>query len=205
VRIRLTPRDTSFYDYFTRAANNVVAGAEQLFEAVSPGADRGAVAVRMREIEHENDEVTHDLIRHLNSTFVTPFDRVDILDLASSLDDVLDHMEAASDLLVLYDVGDLLPETVEVGTVLVSAARTTAEMMPRLQELKGLHDYWVEVNRLENEADRLYRRTLARLFSGEFDALTALKLKDLADEMEAAADALEDVSDTVETIAVKES
>jgi predicted phosphate transport protein (TIGR00153 family) len=205
VRLRLAPRDTSFYDYFTRAAANLVVGADLLAEAVAPGADRQAVAAKLRDAEHDNDEVTHALLRQLNTTFVTPFDREDIYSLASRLDDVLDFMEAAADLLVLYGVGDLLPETVQVVDVLVRAAAQTAEAMPRLASMKGLQEYWIEVNRLENEADRLYRRTVARLFSGEFDALTALKLKDVADQLESAADALEDVADTVETITLKES
>jgi predicted phosphate transport protein (TIGR00153 family) len=205
VRLRLTPRDTSFYDYFTSAAQNLVVGAEELARGVAPGADREAVAARMRDIEHASDDITHALLRNLNTTFVTPFDREDIYALASRLDDVMDFMEAAADLMVLYGVGELLPESIEVTDVLVQASRRTAEAMPRLQGLKNLEEYWIEVNRLENEADRLYRRSVARLFSGEFDALTAMKLKDVADQLEAAADALEDVADTVETIALKES
>jgi predicted phosphate transport protein (TIGR00153 family) len=205
VRLRLTPRDTSFYDYFTSAAQNLVVGAEELARGVAPGADREAVAARMRDIEHASDDITHALLRNLNTTFVTPFDREDIYALASRLDDVMDFMEAAADLMVLYGVGELLPESIQVADVLVQAARKTADAMPRLQGLKNLEEYWIEVNRLENEADRLYRRSVARLFSGEFDALTAMKLKDVADQLEAAADALEDVADTVETIALKES
>jgi predicted phosphate transport protein (TIGR00153 family) len=205
VRLRLTPRDTSFYDFFTRAASNLVTGADLLAEAVAPGADRQAVAARLRDIEHDSDDITHALLKQLNTTFITPFDREDIYGLASRLDDVMDFMEAAADLLVLYGVGELLPETVQVVDVLVRAARQTADAMPRLQGLKGLEEYWIEVNRLENEADRLYRRTVARLFSGEFDALSALKLKDIADQLESAADALEDVADTIETITLKES
>ena len=205
MRLRLTPRDTSFYDYFTRAAQNIVEGADLLARGVAAGGDRAAVAERMREVEHANDEVTHELLKHLNTTFVTPFDREDIYTLASRLDDVMDFMEAAADLLVLYDIGELLPETVQVVDVLVRAAHETATMMPRLRDMKGLEEHWIEINRLENEADRIYRRTVARLFSGEFDALTALKLKDVADQLEGAADALEDVADTVETITLKES
>ncbi|MCW2585681.1 MAG: hypothetical protein JWN55_1197, partial [Frankiales bacterium] len=103
------------------------------------------------------------------------------------------------------ELGDLPAENARVVEVLQRAAAKTAEAMPRLRGLKDLEEYWIEVNRLENEADQIYRRTVARLFNGEYDALTALKLKDVADELEAAADALEDVADAVETIAVKES
>jgi len=204
-RLRLTPRDTSFYDHFAAAAQNLVIGSRLLEEAVTPGSDRASVASRMRDIEHASDEITHTVLRQLASTFVTPFDREDIHRLASRLDDVMDFMEAATDLIVLYGVGDLLDESRQVVEVLTRATEATAEAMPRLQGLKGLEDYWIEVNRLENQADQIYRRTVARLFSGEFDALTALKLKDVADNLESAADALEDVADVVETISVKES
>jgi predicted phosphate transport protein (TIGR00153 family) len=205
VRLRLTPRDTTLYDHFTAAATNLVTGAELLRDGLAPGADRVAMAAKMRDIEHSSDEITHTVMRQLNQTFVTPFDREDIYRLASKLDDVMDYMEAAADLVVLYDLGDLPDECMRTIDVLVRAAHRTADAMPELRTRKGLEEYWIEVNRLENEADQIYRRTVARLFSGEYDALTALKLKDLADELEAAADAFEDVADTVETITVKES
>jgi predicted phosphate transport protein (TIGR00153 family) len=205
VRLRLTPRDTSFYDHFTAAGANLVAGARLLQDGLAAGADRAAMAHKMRDIEHANDEVTHATMRQLNGTFVTPFDREDIYRLASKLDDVLDHMEAAAELVVLYDVEDLPEETQQVVDVLVRASQVTSDALPGLRGMKNLEEYWIEVNRLENEADQLYRRTVARLFSGQYDALTAMKLKDIADELEAAADSLEDVADTVETIAVKES
>lgn len=207
MRLRLTPRDTSFYDQFAAAARNIVAAAEVLAQMVetSSVAERGELNQKMRDIEHANDEVTHEVMRRLNSTFVTPFDRQDIYQLTAELDDVVDFMEEAADLILLYELGDLPQTTREAVQVLVKASHATAEAMPRLQGMKDLAEYWIEVNRLENEADQLYRRTVARLFNGETDALMAIKLKDLADKVEAAADGLEDVADTVETIALKES
>ncbi len=205
MRLRLTPRENSFYEYFNSAADNLVRGADLLVGSLGPDGDRRALAQQMRDTEHASDEITHEVMRQLNSTFVTPFDRQDIQALASRLDDVLDHMEAAAELVVLYELGDLPEELQEVARLLARAARVTAEAMPRLRGLRDLSEYWIEVNRLENEADQLYRRTLAQLFSGRYDALHALKLKDLTDELEAAADAFEDVADIVETIAVKES
>ncbi len=205
MRLRLTPRDTSFYDHFTAAADNLVQGADLLAVLIAPGADRPAIAKRLRDVEHASDEITHTVMRQLNSTFVTPFDREDIYRLANRLDDVMDFMEAAADLIVLYELEELPPENGLVVSVLQRAASLTAAAMPRLRGMKELEAYWIEVNRLENEADQVYRRTVARLFNGAFDALTALKLKDVADELEAAADAFEDVADAVETITVKES
>jgi len=205
VRLRLTPRDTAFYDQFASSARNIVEAAEVLEQLIAPGADRTTLNTRMREIEHANDENTHEIMRRLNSTFVTPFDREDIYDLASRLDDVVDFLEAAADLIVLYELQELPEPTRQVVRVLVQAAHVTAEAMPRLQSMKDLSEFWIEVNRLENEADQLYRRTLATLFNGTYDALTALKLKDVADQVEAAADAMEDVADSIETIVLKES
>ena len=164
-----------------------------------------AIADRMRKAEHDGDEATHAIMRELNGSFITPFDREDIYRLASSLDDVMDAMEAAVDLVVLYQIGDLPPEIADQIDVLERAAELTAEAMPRLRSMKDLSEYWIELNRLENQADQVYRRLLARLFAGDYDALTVLKLKEVVDQLEAAADAFEHVANTIETIAVKES
>jgi predicted phosphate transport protein (TIGR00153 family) len=208
VRISLRPTEDAFYAFFSEAAVNLVKGAEILTELSLPSPDHQSISDRLVEIEHANDDVTHDMLRKLNSTFVTPFDREDIYRLGSTLDDVMDHMEAVGNLIYLYGLSKLpsLPrEMHDLVEVINKCATTTAEAMPRLKALKGLEEYWIEVNRLENEGDRAYRMLLVRLFSGEYDALTVLKLKEVADELEAAVDAFEHVANTVETIAVKES
>jgi predicted phosphate transport protein (TIGR00153 family) len=171
----------------------------------APGADREALAARMRDLEHACDAATHQIMRQLNSTFVTPFDREDIYELAGRLDDVMDYMEAAVDLVVLYSVDELPREIASQAEVLQRLANLTAMAMPRLKSMKDLSEYWIEVNRLENEADKVYRRLVARLFNGEYEALTVLKLKDIVDQLEYAADAFEKVANTVETVVVKES
>ncbi len=206
MRFNLRPSKTSFYEMFATSGQNLVVGARLLKELL--GADpseRKDIAEKMRGAEHAGDEATHAIMRELNETFVTPFDREDIYRLASSLDDVMDFMEAAVDLVVLYNIAELPPEVADQVDVLERAAELTAEAMPRLREMKDLKEFWIELNRLENQADQVYRRLLARLFSGEYDALTVLKLKEVVDQLEAAADAFEHVANTVETIAVKES
>jgi predicted phosphate transport protein (TIGR00153 family) len=206
VRLNLRPSKTSFYEMFATSGQNLVVGARLLKELL--GADpsqRKEIAEKMRGAEHAGDEATHAIMRELNETFVTPFDREDIYRLASSLDDVMDFMEAAVDLVVLYNIAELPPEIADQVDVLERAAELTAEAMPRLRGMKDLKEFWIELNRLENQADQVYRRLLARLFSGEYDALTVLKLKEVVDQLEAAADAFEHVANTVETIAVKES
>ena len=204
--MRFTPRNNAFYAMFAVSGQNLVVGAGLLKELLgAEPADRKAIAEKMREAEHDGDEATHAIMRELNESFITPFDREDIYRLASSLDDVMDAMEAAVDLVVLYQIGELPPEVADQVDVLERAAELTAEAMPRLRSMKDLSEFWIELNRLENQADQVYRRILAKLFSGEYDALTVLKLKEVVDQLEAAADAFEHVANTVETIAVKES
>jgi uncharacterized protein len=205
VRFRLTPREDSYYDMFADSANNLVTGARLLVELIGDGGNREGIAEKMRACEHAGDEFTHAIMRRLNESFITPFDREDIYRLASSLDDVMDFMEAAADLVVLYKIEELPRDVVGQVEVLERAAELTAEAMPRLRGMKDLSEYWIEINRLENQGDQVYRRLLAELFGGEYDALTVLKLKEVVDQLEAAADTFEKVANTVESIAVKES
>lgn len=200
-----TPRDSAFYEMFTEAGRNVADSADVLAGLLEPNANREAIAKQLREREHAGDSVTHRIMRQLNTSFVTPFDREDIYRLASALDDVVDAIEAAADFVVLADVGKLPALMGEQITLLIKSAHETADAMSRLKTLRDLEPYWIEVNRLENEADHVYRKLLSKLFSGDFDALTMVKLREVADGFEEAADALEHVANAVETIAVKES
>jgi uncharacterized protein len=205
VPFRFRPVDETFYDLFTQLAERLVSGAELLNEVFTEGTDREQLAERMRQEEHLADEATHDIIRRVNKTFVTPFDREDIYSLASSLDDVMDYMEEAVDLVLLYDIQHLPPETAEQVEVIQRCAELTAESMPRLQSMKNLDEFWIEINRLENQGDKGYRKILAKLFSGEYEALEVLKLKDVVDSLEDAIDAFETVANVIEQISVKES
>jgi predicted phosphate transport protein (TIGR00153 family) len=204
--VRFTPRNDSFYTMFAASGQNLVTGAGLLKELLgAEPAERKGIADQMRAAEHAGDEATHAIMRELNESFITPFDREDIYRLASALDDVMDAMEAAVDLVVLYQIDELPPEIADQVDVLERAAELTAAAMPRLRSMKDLSEYWIELNRLENQADQVYRRLLARLFGGDYEALEVLKLKEVVDQLEEAADAFELVANTVETIAVKES
>ena len=208
MKFRFRPTDNSFYDFFTKAASNLVRGTELLSELAISKADFASIAEKLEDVEHDSDRITHDVYNKINSTFITPFDREDIYRLASTLDDVMDHIEAAGNLVYLYGLTKLpaLPrELHDLVQVLDQQARVTAAAMPRLRAMKDLKEYWVEINRLENDGDRAYRMCLVRLFSGEYDALQVLKMKEVADELEKACDAFEHVANTVEQIAVKES
>jgi len=206
VRLRLTPQDNSFFDLFAGTGRILVEATSVLTEVI--GSDqprREELAQQMEEIEHRGDESAHAVMRRLNSSFVTPFDREDIYQLTSRLDDCLDLMQAAVDLMVLYEVGAMPSAVGDIVAVLTRQAELTAEAMPRLRSLSDLADYWVEINRLENQADQIHRRLLAHLFSGEYDAIAIMKHKEIIETLESAADAFEHVAHTVETIAVKES
>lgn len=204
MRLRFRPRDSAFYDLFTEAAGHLVTGASLLAEMLSEDADREDVAARMRAAEHDADETTHTVVRRVNTSFVTPFDREDIYSLASALDDVMDSMDEAVDLILLYEVVDLPAYVSDQIEVLQRCAELTAAAMPRLQTMRTLHDYWIEINRLENVGDRNHRRSLAALFSGNLPTLEVLKLKDVVESLEDAIDGFERVANIVEQIAVKE-
>lgn len=206
MRLRLTPRNTGFFDLLAGSAQHLVTGAELLGRLLGAEPEaRKEIADALRECEHAADESTHAIMRQLNTTFVTPFDRDDIYALASALDDCMDHMEEAGDLIVLYRPRALPALLAEQVDVLQRCAELTADAMPRLRSMKDLSEYWVEINRLENAADRTYRRLVADLFSDGTEPIEVLKLKEIVDTLEQAADAFEKVANMVETIALKES
>jgi predicted phosphate transport protein (TIGR00153 family) len=193
--MRLTPRNTQFYDMFVAAANNALDAA---VGAEGAGARRLRSATRARSPvagpEHVGDQVTHDIMRALNTSFITPFDREDIAVLAAGLDDVVDEIEAAGDLTVLYKIDVLPPAVYEQAELLEEAAQVTAEAMSRLRTLQKLEDYWIRINEIENLADALYRALLAEVFNSGSDVVTMIKIKEVVDQLEKAADAFERVA-----------
>jgi predicted phosphate transport protein (TIGR00153 family) len=208
---RLQPRERSFYPLFTRAAENIVTAVDELARLVAADpADRPGLAKRVKDAEHAGDELTHEILVKVNSTFVTPFDREDIYRLTSSLDDVLDFVEEAADRIVLYRLGALPAGIATQVDVLRRAAAATAEAMPKLERMAKLREYWVHVNSLENEGDAVYRQLLGELLvpDGDVTALEVLaiiKVKEIVEVLEEAVDAFETVANTVESIALKES
>ena len=208
---RLTPHERGFYPLFTRAAENIAVAADELAKLVAADpAGRAGLAVRVKEAELAGDELTHEIMVKINTTFVTPFDREDIYRLASALDDVLDAIEEAADRIVLYRLGTLPDGIAAQVEVLQRAAVATAEAMPRLEKMAELQEYWIKVNSLENEADDIYRTLLGDLLAPPegappADVLTVLKIKEVVETLEEAADAFETVANTVESIAVKDA
>ena len=211
MRLNLTSRKV-YFDLLTELGEHLVTGADLLAQIVgSDPAGRTPLAQQMRDVEHLADESTHAIIRHLNKSAATPFDRDDLYDLTSAMDDCMDSMEEATDAIVLYRIGEL-PEAVpeQVG-VLQRAAELTAAAMPQLHSMNGLESYWIEVNRLENQADRIYRGLNRDLFTDPQYLTTPagvvelIKLRTVIDCLEAAADHFERVANVVESIYLKES
>ena len=209
---RLTPHERGFYPLFTRAAENIAAAADELAKLVAADPDaRVALAARVKEAERAGDELTHEIMVKINTTFVTPFDREDIYRLASTLDDVVDAIEEAADRIVLYRLGTLPEGIYGQVEILQRAAAVTVEAMARLEKMAELEQYWIALNSLEDEADAVYRALLGFLLAppdpapGAADVLLLLKTKEVVETLEEAADAFETVAHTVESIAVKEA
>lgn len=203
-------RGSFFFGLFETQASllvEAVALLEQILEA--PTVQRAALRDQLHTVEQSGDEANHQIIEKINKSFVTPFDREDMAQLASYLDDCMDLMDEAADLLVLYRVGEIpanirsLMQT-QVG-VLKQSAILTAEAAPKLNAPQELRDYWVEINRLENDGDQAYRKTLTSLFDSGIDPALIIKIKDIIQILEHCADAFEDLANCIESIAVKES
>jgi uncharacterized protein len=203
VRFRLVPTDDGFFDLFRASSHNVGECAQRLKELIDDFTEVDSKHNRVVDCERKGDEITQTILRRLSSTFVTPFDREDIHALAEELDDVVDDMLAVSHLLQLTGVGDLLPEVKEQADVMVKMADEVAGLMDRLEKMKGVQPHLDAIDRLESDGDAIYRRTMARLFSGEYEALAVLKWKDIIEALEAALNTLEDIGDVVESIVLK--
>jgi predicted phosphate transport protein (TIGR00153 family) len=201
VRFRLLPTDDRFFELFSNAAENVAACARH-FRTVLDGEPDGLDAVIA--CERRGDEITRDILHRLNTSFVTPFDREDIHGLAEELDDVVDDvLEVVHKLQLGGGVTHMVPELGEQGDLLVLMADEVVALIARLEPMKGIQPHLDAIDRLETEGDVVFRRALARLFSGELEALEAIRCKDVVEAVEAALNTLEDVSNVVESIVLK--
>jgi predicted phosphate transport protein (TIGR00153 family) len=205
VVFQVIPRERSFFDLLERAADTAAAGARELVDLIDDTPFAAAHSARIQDLEHEGDDLTHQILATLNTTFVTPFDRQDIHHLASSIDDVTDGEEAVADLLVLHRIEEPIPHVRQQADVLVRATRAVASAVRGLRSLGEVDRLWADINRLEREGDRIYRRAVADLYSGEYKAMDVLKWKDILHEMEAAIDRCEDIADVIESIALKQA
>jgi|SRR5581483_6092397 len=201
--MRLIPREKKFFRMFSDVSENLTEGARLLHDLLKDPSDLSARIARLQEIEHRGDEMTHDIIRMLNQTFITPFDREDIHRLSSSLDDVLDFVNAAAVRMTLYGISSPPPAAADLARLIVTQSEELSKAVALLGDNQRLLEHCVEVNRLENEADRVSRRAIAELFEREKDPIQLIKLKELYEVLETATDKAEDAANVLEAVALK--
>ena len=199
------PKDRVFFDLFEEATAVAVRGADLLDQMLAHYPDRADLARDIVISEQEGDRITHDIYTRLNSTFVTPIDREDILALTSALDDIIDLIDEVSDYLGLYKIEAPMEQAQRLAHILVQATRQIAEAMPRLRSFQDLSHFTVEVNRLENDGDRTSRHAIASLFDNGIDPMVVIRWKDIFERLEEAIDACEHVANTLEGIVIKNS
>ena len=201
---RILPTDHAFFTMFEKASQNIFEGAEILKDLLDNFIDIKEKARQIEEIEHKGDTITHDIVRKLNTTFITPIDREDILALASSLDDIIDLIHAAATRIILYKVTESTPQAKELGFLILKSVRELNKGISLMgRKMNEVYDHCVEVNSLENEADRVCRDAIADLFEFEKDPITILKWKEIYETLETATDRCEDAANVLEGVALK--
>jgi predicted phosphate transport protein (TIGR00153 family) len=203
---RIIPRDEEFFSLFTKASENIVEGAERLKDLLDQFDDLRERARQIEEVEHKGDTITHDIVRKLNTTFITPIDREDILALASAIDDVIDLIHGVATRVNVYKISATTPYAKELGFLILKAVQELNKGISHLPLPKGrdrVYEHCVEVNSLENEADRVCRDAIAQLFEHQSDPITILKWKEIYETLELATDRCEDAANVLESVALK--
>ena len=205
-RFPFIPREEQFFGLFEDSAQNMVKAAQELKGVVDTWEDVGERVGKITDLEHQGDTITHQIMAQLNRTFVTPFDREDIALLAHSLDDVTDFIHAAADAMLIYKVAHSSQRAKELADIIVQAAIEVERAMPHLRhraELKQIFERCVEINRLENMADRVFRSAMGELFDDVTDIADVIKWREIYEYMESATDRCEDVANVLEGVALK--
>ena len=200
---RLLPREEGFFDLFAKQAENIVVGAKALHQMLSHYTGVPEQVQIVKAIEHQGDEITHEILTKLNQTFITPFDREDIHELCSQLDDVIDLIDAAASRFVLYRVDVVREGTIDLVKVLVSASSEVSSAVHSLGSPEKALKHCIEINRYENESDRICRTLIAKLFDEEKDPVQIIKWKEIFEVIETAVDKCEDVANVIEGVILK--
>lgn len=201
----LIPRDNSFFDMFAQLSENLMAGARAMVDLFADYKNVEAKIAEIRRIERTADEITHSILTKLNQTFITPFDREDIHQLASSLDDVLDFLNAAGARVIMYRITNPPPVALDLARLILQQCQELHRALPLLRKNGDILTYCVEINRLENEADVISRAAIGQLFDQEKDPIALIKTKELIEFLELATDKAEDVANVLETVVLKNS
>ena len=205
MRLPLIPRETKFFKLFIEDGANVLAGARLLEQMLHNYDERERLAAQITDVEHAGDLMTHDIGHQLEETFVTPFDREEISDLISRLDDVIDLIEEVSDTFILYGITAPTQVAIDQAEIIVRQCEQIQLALAQLHTFRGLDGFWIEIHRLENEGDRIVRRGIAALFKEGSDPLEVIKWKDIYTLLESAVDSCEDVANIFERIVLKHS
>lgn len=201
----LIPRDNTFFEMFAQMSSNLMNGARAMVDLFADYKEVDSKIAELRRIERIGDEMTHNVFTKLNQTFITPFDREDIHELASSLDDVLDFLNAAGARIIMYRITNPPPAALELSRLIFLQAQELHRALPLLRKNGDILTHCVEINRLENEADVVSRAAIGRLFDEEKDPITLIKNKELLEFLETATDKAEDVANVLETVVLKNS
>jgi uncharacterized protein len=204
-RFSLLPRDRTFFDLFIEAGKNTVNAARLLDQLMEQWPEAGSLTRQIVEAENEGDRITHEIVKRLNSTFVTPIDREDIYGLATQMDDIVDFTEEAADYLGLYKIEAPMEQAQALTKVLVASCEQLEMGLEHLPEFKDLDKYWIEIHRLENDGDRISRDAVASLFSNGIDPMMVIRWKDMFAVLEEAIDATETAAQILEGIVIKNS
>jgi predicted phosphate transport protein (TIGR00153 family) len=199
----LVPRDRVFFDLFNQAGQNTLRAARMLQEMLQGWPDNASLAREILLAEQEGDRITHDIVKRTNATFVTPLDGEDIYALATQLDDIVDFIEETADFMGLYKIEAPMEQAVAMADVLVKSCEELAEVLANLRGFKDLEQHWIEIHRLENDGDRLYRDAVAALFANGIDPMVVIRWKDLFTVLERAIDATETAAHILEGIVIK--
>ena len=200
----LIPKEVRFFELFERQSEYIIQAAGLLHEMAHNFSDARAKASAIKEVEHQGDQITHEIVRRLNTSFITPIDREDIHALATRLDDVLDYIEASAERLVVYRIKEPTSACRAMSDVIVSTAHAMDRAIRCLRNMDpGFHEHAVEVNRLENNADNLLRDSLAAMFEENTDPIEVIKWKEIYETMEIVTDRCEDVANVIEGIILK--
>lgn len=201
--VRLIPKDVSFFAMFSDMADNLISGAQVLVNLFADFREVEKSTIEVKRIEHVGDEMTHNILTKLNQTFITPFDREDMHRLASSLDDVLDFINSAADRITLYKITDPPRAAGELAKVILEQTQEIGHAVSLLRKNGDVLGHCVEINRLENDADKISREAIARLFEHEKNPINLIKIKELIEVLEMATDKAEDVANVLETVVLK--
>jgi uncharacterized protein len=204
-RFSLLPRDRTFFDLFIEAGQNTLHASRLLDQMMHKWPEEPGISREILKAEQEGDRITHDIVKRLNTTFVTPIDREDIYGLATQMDDIVDFTEEAADFLGLYKIEAPMEQAGALTTVLVAACEQLAAGLEHLRDFKDLDKYWIEIHRLENEGDRISRDAVASLFSNGIDPMVVIRWKDMFAVLENAIDATETAAQILEGIVIKNS